>query len=57
MGECLEIASSVRTPIGSIGAIAFVTARYFLGRWNSPIEGRRASIGLSNPSVAPCDIV
>jgi hypothetical protein len=33
MGEILEIASWVGTPIGGICAVAFVTALYFFGRW------------------------
>jgi hypothetical protein len=33
MGELLEIARPVGTPIGGVGAIAFATAPYFLGRW------------------------
>ena len=33
MGEILEIASWVGTPIGGICAIAFVIALYFFGRW------------------------
>jgi hypothetical protein len=33
MGELLEIASWVGTPIGGICAIAFVTAMFFYARW------------------------
>jgi hypothetical protein len=33
MGELLNIASWVGTPLGGICAIAFVTALYFYGRW------------------------
>jgi hypothetical protein len=33
MGEILEIASWVGTPVGGICAIAFVVAGYFYGRW------------------------
>jgi len=33
MGELLEIASWVGTPIGAVTAVAFVTALYFFGRW------------------------
>ena len=33
MGELLEIASWVGTPLGGICAVAFVTALFFYGRW------------------------
>jgi hypothetical protein len=33
MGELLEIASWVGTPLGGICAVAFVTAMFFYGRW------------------------
>ena len=33
MGELLEIASWVGTPLGGIVAVAFVTALFFYGRW------------------------
>ena len=33
MGELLEIASWVGTPVGAVCAIAFVVAAYFYGRW------------------------
>ncbi len=33
MGEPLEIASFVGTPIGGVCAIAFISALYFSGRW------------------------
>jgi hypothetical protein len=33
MGELLEIASFIATPIGAIMAIAAVAALYFFGRW------------------------
>lgn len=33
MGEILEIASFVGTPLGAVLAIAFVAALYFFGRW------------------------
>jgi hypothetical protein len=33
MGELLEIASWVATPIGAVCAIAAVAALYFFGRW------------------------
>jgi hypothetical protein len=33
MGELLEIASWVGTPLGGVTAIAFVTAIFFYGRW------------------------
>lgn len=33
MGEILEIASWVGTPIGAVTAVAFVVALYFFGRW------------------------
>ena len=33
MGEILEIASWVGTPIGAVCAVAFVVALYFFGRW------------------------
>lgn len=33
MGELLEIASWVGTPLGGICAVAFVTAVFFYGRW------------------------
>ena len=33
MGELLEIASWVGTPIGGICAVVFVAACFFYGRW------------------------
>lgn len=33
MGELLELASWVGTPIGAVCGIAFVAALYFFGRW------------------------
>jgi hypothetical protein len=33
MGELLEIASWVGTPIGGITAVVFVTVLFFYGRW------------------------
>jgi hypothetical protein len=33
MGEILDLATWVTTPIGAISALAFVTALYFYGRW------------------------
>jgi hypothetical protein len=33
LGEILEIASWVGTPLGAICAIAFVAACFFYGRW------------------------
>ena len=33
MGELLEIASWVGTPLGGVVAVAFVTALFFYGRW------------------------
>jgi hypothetical protein len=33
MGELLEIASWVGTPLGGIVAVAFVAAMFFYGRW------------------------
>ena len=33
MGEILEIASWVGTPIGAICAVAFLAACFFYGRW------------------------
>ena len=33
MGEILEIASFVATPLGAILSIAAVAALYFFGRW------------------------
>jgi hypothetical protein len=33
MGELLEIASWVGTPLGGIVAVAFVAALFFYGRW------------------------
>jgi hypothetical protein len=33
MGELLEIASWVGTPLGGICAVAFVAALFFYGRW------------------------
>jgi hypothetical protein len=33
MGEILEIASFIGTPLGAIMAIAGVAALYFFGRW------------------------
>ena len=33
MGEILEIASWVGTPIGAVTAVAFCVAMYFFGRW------------------------
>ena len=33
MGEILEIASFVGTPLGAIMAIAAIAALYFFGRW------------------------
>ena len=33
MGEILELASWVATPIGAVCAIAFVASLYFYGRW------------------------
>jgi hypothetical protein len=42
MGEILEIASWVGTPIGGICAVAFVIALFFFGRWvltdNKPVS-------------------
>jgi hypothetical protein len=33
LGELLEIASWVGTPLGGICAVAFVTVMFFYGRW------------------------
>jgi hypothetical protein len=33
MGELLEIASWVGTPLGGVVAVAFVAALFFYGRW------------------------
>jgi|GEM_PF-1132951 hypothetical protein len=33
MGELLEIASWVGTPLGGVVAVAFVAAMFFYGRW------------------------
>jgi len=33
MGELLEIASWVGTPVGGVVAVAFVAAMFFYGRW------------------------
>ena len=33
MGEILEIASWVGTPVGAVCAIAFVASLFFYGRW------------------------
>ena len=33
MGEILDLATWVTTPIGAVSALAFVTALYFYGRW------------------------
>ncbi len=33
MGEILELASWIGTPIGAVCAVAFVVAIYFYGRW------------------------
>jgi hypothetical protein len=53
MGELLEIASWVGTPIGGICAVAFVAACFFLWAVGSH---RQACFEMSNPGVAPCDI-
>jgi hypothetical protein len=43
LGEILEIASWVETPLGAICAVAFVAACFFYGRWvltDKPKKGR-----------------
>jgi hypothetical protein len=41
MGEILELASWVGTPVGAVCAIAFMAGLYFYGRWVLTEPARR----------------